>query len=50
MRSDVTKLSSADYENIMQYRDMKFKPLKEIKKEISYINFSFISDLERAGN
>ncbi|RGB25479.1 hypothetical protein C1646_771681 [Rhizophagus diaphanus] len=33
MRSDATKLSSADYEDIMQYQDMKSKPLKELRKK-----------------
>jgi hypothetical protein len=33
MRSDATKLSSADYEDIMQYRDMKSKPLEELRKK-----------------
>ncbi|CAG8443145.1 10299_t:CDS:2 [Ambispora gerdemannii] len=33
MRSDATKLSSADYEDIMQYRDMKSKPLDQLRKK-----------------
>ncbi|GET62098.1 hypothetical protein GLOIN_2v1763803 [Rhizophagus irregularis DAOM 181602=DAOM 197198] len=33
MCSDTTKLSSADYEDIMQYRDMKSKPLEELRKK-----------------
>src|SRR5436305_3372767 len=33
MRSDATKLSTADYEDIMQYRDMKFKPLDQLRKK-----------------
>ena len=33
MRSDATKLSTADYEDIMQYRDMKSKPLKQLRKK-----------------
>jgi len=33
MRSDATKLSSADYEDIMQYRDMKSKPLEQLRKK-----------------
>ena len=33
MRSDATKLSTADYENIMQYRDMKSKPLEQLRKK-----------------
>src|SRR3954451_22131844 len=33
MRSDAAKLSTADYEDIMQYRDMKSKPLKQLRKK-----------------
>src|SRR5438045_3720783 len=33
MRSDATKLSSADYEDIMQYQDMKTKPLDQLRKK-----------------
>ena len=33
MRADATKLSSADYEDIMQYRDMKSKPLEQLRKK-----------------
>jgi hypothetical protein len=33
MRSDATKLSTADYEDIMQYRDMKSKPLEQLRKK-----------------
>ncbi|GBB88746.1 hypothetical protein RclHR1_15320010 [Rhizophagus clarus] len=33
MYSDATKLSSADYEDIMQYQDMKFKPLEQLRKK-----------------
>jgi hypothetical protein len=33
MRSDATKLSSTDYEDIMQYRDMKSKPLDQLRKK-----------------
>ncbi|CAI2197081.1 5263_t:CDS:1, partial [Funneliformis geosporum] len=33
MRSDATKLSSADYEDIMQYRDMISKPLDQLRKK-----------------
>ncbi|RIA84442.1 hypothetical protein C1645_742317 [Glomus cerebriforme] len=33
MHSDATKLSSADYKDIMQYRDMKSKPLEELRKK-----------------
>ncbi|CAG8717045.1 16186_t:CDS:2, partial [Funneliformis caledonium] len=33
MRSDTTKLSSTDYEDIMQYRDMKSKPLDQLRKK-----------------
>src|SRR4051794_30027714 len=33
MRSDATKLSIADYEDIMQYRDMKSKPLDQLRKK-----------------
>jgi len=33
MRSDATKLSTADYEEIMQYRDMKSKPLDQLRKK-----------------
>ncbi|CAI2200662.1 8496_t:CDS:2, partial [Funneliformis geosporum] len=32
MRSDATKLSSADYKDIMQYQDMKSKPLDQLRK------------------
>jgi hypothetical protein len=33
MCSDATKLSFADYEDIMQYRDMKSKPLDQLRKK-----------------
>ena len=33
MHSDATKLSTADYEDIMQYRDMKSKPLEQLRKK-----------------
>ncbi|GBB89998.1 hypothetical protein RclHR1_16870004 [Rhizophagus clarus] len=33
MRSDATKLSSADYEDTMQYQDMKSKPLEQLRKK-----------------
>ncbi|GBB84660.1 hypothetical protein RclHR1_11230003 [Rhizophagus clarus] len=33
MRADVTKLLSADYEDIMQYRDMNTKPLEQLRKK-----------------
>src|SRR5437868_5431840 len=33
IRSDATKLSSADYKDIMQYRDMKSKPLEQLRKK-----------------
>src|SRR5579871_4946181 len=33
MRADATKLSSADYEDIMQYRNMKSKPLEQLRKK-----------------
>ncbi|CAG8797910.1 240_t:CDS:2, partial [Dentiscutata erythropus] len=33
MRSDATKLSTTDYEDIMQYRDMKSKPLEQLRKK-----------------
>jgi hypothetical protein len=33
MRSDARKLSTADYEDIMQYRDMKSKPLDQLRKK-----------------
>src|SRR5581483_8409235 len=33
MLADATKLLSADYEDIMQYRDMKSKPLEQLRKK-----------------
>ncbi|RGB25029.1 hypothetical protein C1646_772310 [Rhizophagus diaphanus] len=33
MRFDATKLSSADYKDIMQYQDMKSKLLEELRKK-----------------
>src|SRR3954463_6073783 len=39
MRSDATKLSSADYENIMQYRDMKSKLLEQLRKKFHISTF-----------
>ncbi|CAG8595871.1 2800_t:CDS:1, partial [Diversispora eburnea] len=33
MRSDAPKLSPSDYDDIMQYRDMKSKPLKDLCKK-----------------
>ncbi|CAI2197453.1 7904_t:CDS:2, partial [Funneliformis geosporum] len=32
MHSDATKLSSANYKDIIQYQDMKFKPLDQLRK------------------
>ncbi|CAI2178788.1 19067_t:CDS:2 [Funneliformis geosporum] len=39
MRSDATKLSSADYKDIMQYQDMKSKPLDQLRKRF-YVSTS----------
>ncbi|CAG8633013.1 173_t:CDS:1, partial [Diversispora eburnea] len=33
MRSDAPKLSPSDYDDIMQYHDMKSKPLKDLCKK-----------------
>jgi hypothetical protein len=38
MRSDATKLSSMDYEDIMQYRDMVSKPLDQLRKKYHISN------------
>lgn len=41
MRSDANKLSSADYEYILQYKDAKSKPLDMLKKKYPMSNSRF---------
>ncbi|CAG8609670.1 8731_t:CDS:1, partial [Diversispora eburnea] len=38
MRSDAPKLSPSDYDDIMQYCDMKSKPLKDLCKKYRISN------------
>ena len=38
MRSDATKLSSTDYEDIMQYRDINPKPLENLRHKYHVSN------------
>ncbi|CAG8658075.1 1882_t:CDS:1, partial [Diversispora eburnea] len=41
MRSDAVKLSSADYKYIMQYKDVKFKPLEMLRDKYPMSNTRF---------